>query len=112
MFAKKEFKKPDISQNVHLGFSSNIANINFNIWTTSSVSKTREILLRFKMTAGFKMAVKKWFFDHNSVNIKYFYVLSFAICKSSYNTNLIEDKFLTRYSTKWRRKLKMVAKFQ
>jgi hypothetical protein len=75
MCSKKEFKKPDISQNVHLGISSNFANTNFNIWTTSSVSKKREILLRFKMTAGFKMAVKKRFFDHNSVNIKYFYTV-------------------------------------
>jgi hypothetical protein len=46
------------------------------------ISKTRGILLRFKMAAGLKMAVKKWFFDYNSGNIKYFYVLSFAICKS------------------------------
>jgi hypothetical protein len=56
--------------------------IYFNICTTSSISKTRGISLRFKMAAGLKMAVKKWFFDHNSVNIKYFYVLSFTICKS------------------------------
>jgi hypothetical protein len=109
-YQKKKFTKPGISQNVHLEFSSNFAKINFNIWTTSSISKTRGILIRFKMTADFKMAVKNWFLDHNSVNIKYFYVLSFAICKSSYNTNFIEKKFLS--CTKWRRKLKMVAKFQ
>jgi hypothetical protein len=46
--------KPNIPQNVHLGFSSNFTKINFN-------SKTREILLRFKMVAGLKIAVKKWF---------------------------------------------------
>jgi hypothetical protein len=80
--------------------------------TTSSISKTRGILLRFKMAADFKMTVKNWFFDHNSVNNKCFYVLSFAICNFnlSYNTNFIEEKFLS--CTKWRRKLKMVAKFQ
>jgi hypothetical protein len=71
-YRKKEFTKTDISQNVHLGFSSNFSKINFNIWTTSSISKTRGIWLRFKMAAGLKMAVKKWFFDHNSVNNKYF----------------------------------------
>jgi hypothetical protein len=96
-YRKKVFTKPDISQNVHLGFSSNFAKINFNIWTKSSISKTRGILLRFKMAAGLKMVVKKWFFDHNSVNIKYFYVLFFAICKSSYNTNFIEEFFFIRY---------------
>jgi hypothetical protein len=56
-YQKKEFTKPDISQNVHLGFLSNFAKINFNIWTTSSISKTRGILLRFKMAADLKMAV-------------------------------------------------------
>jgi hypothetical protein len=96
-YRKKGFTKPDISQNVHLGFSSNFAKINFNIWTKSSISKTRGILLRFKMAAGLKMAVKKWFFDHNSVNIKNFYILFFAICKSSYNTNFIEEKFFIWY---------------
>jgi hypothetical protein len=55
--------------------------------------KHAEFLLRFKMAADLKMAVKNWFFDHNSVNIVYFYVLSFAICKSSYNTNFIEIVF-------------------
>jgi hypothetical protein len=59
------------------------------------------------MAAGLKMAVKKWFSDHNSVNIKYFYVLFFAICESLCNTIFIEEKFLS--GTKWRRKLKMVA---
>jgi hypothetical protein len=92
-YQKKEFKKPDISQNVHLGFSSNFTKINFNIWSTRSISKIRGILLRFKMAADLKMAVENWFFDHNSVNIKYFYGLSFAICKSSYNTNFIEIVF-------------------
>jgi hypothetical protein len=87
-YRKKEFTKTDISQNVHLGFSSNFTKINFNIWNT---------MLRFKMAADLKMAVKNWFFDHNSVNIEYFYVLSFAICKSSYNTNFIEEKFFIRY---------------
>jgi hypothetical protein len=62
------------------------------------------------MAADLKMAVKNWFFDHSSVNIKYFYVFSFAICKSSYNTSFLDDFFL--FGTKWRRKLKMVAKFQ
>jgi hypothetical protein len=95
-YQKKEFTKPDISQNVHLGFSSNFAKINFNIRTTSSISKTRGILLRFKMAADLKMAVKNWFFDHNSVNIKKIYALSFAICKLSYNTNFIEEKFFIR----------------
>jgi hypothetical protein len=94
---KKEFTKPDISQNVHLGFSSYFAKINFNIWTTSSISKTRGILLRFKMAADLKMTVKNSFFDHNSVNIKYFSVFSFDISKSSYNTNFIEEKFFIRY---------------
>jgi hypothetical protein len=82
IYRKKELTKTDISQNVHLGFSSNFTKIYFNMWTTSSISKTRGILLRFKMAAGLKMAVTKWFFDHNSVNIKYFYVHSFAIFKS------------------------------
>jgi hypothetical protein len=45
------------------------------------------------MAADLKMAVKNWFFDQPSVNIKDFYVLSFSICKSSYNTNFIEEKF-------------------
>jgi hypothetical protein len=50
------------------------------------------------MAAVLKMVVEKWFFDHNSVDIKYFYVLSFAICKSLYNTNFIEEeKFFIRY---------------
>jgi hypothetical protein len=40
--------------------------------TTSSISKTREILLRFKMVAVLKMAVKKYFFDYSSVYIKYY----------------------------------------
>jgi hypothetical protein len=71
-YQKKEFTKPDISQNVHLGFSSNFAKINFNIWTTSSIPKTRGILILIKMAADLKMAVKNWFFDHNSVNIKIF----------------------------------------
>jgi hypothetical protein len=79
-YRKMGFTTPNISQNVLFGFSSNFAKIYFNIWNTSSNSETRGILLRFKMTAVLKMAVKKWFFDHNSVNIKYFYVLSFAIC--------------------------------
>jgi hypothetical protein len=57
-YQKKEFTKPDISQNAHLGFSSNFAKITFNIWTTSSISKTRGILLRFKMVADLKMAVR------------------------------------------------------
>jgi hypothetical protein len=57
-YQKKEITKPYISQNVHLGFSSNFAKINFNIWTTSSISQTREISLRFKMAADLKMAVK------------------------------------------------------
>jgi hypothetical protein len=65
-YRKKKFTKTDISQNVHLGFSSNFTKINFNLW----ISKTREILLRFKMAAGLKMAVKKWFSDHNSVKKK------------------------------------------
>jgi hypothetical protein len=65
--------------------------------TSSSISETRGILLRFKMAAGLKMAVKTWFFDHNSVNIKNFCVLFFAICKSSFNTNFIEEKFFIRY---------------
>jgi hypothetical protein len=95
--SKKEFTKPDISQNVHFGFSSNFAQINFSIFTTSSISKTRGIFLRFKMAAVLKMAAKNSFFDHNSVNIKYFYVLFFAICKSSYNTNFIEEKFFILY---------------
>jgi hypothetical protein len=68
-YQKNEFTQPDISQNVHLGFSSNFAKINLNIWTKSSISETRGILLYFKMAAGLKMVVKKWFFDHNSVNI-------------------------------------------
>jgi hypothetical protein len=92
-YQKKEFTKPDISQNVHLGFSLNFAKINFNIWTTSSISETHGILLRFEMAADLKMAVKNSFFDHNSVNITYFCVLSYAVCKSSYNTNFIEEKF-------------------
>jgi hypothetical protein len=71
-YRKKEFTKPDISQNVHLGFSSNFAKIDFHLWITSSISKTRGILLRFKMAADLKMAVKNWIFDHISVNIKYF----------------------------------------
>jgi hypothetical protein len=96
-YRKKGFTKPNISQKVHLGFTSNFAKINFNIWTTSSISKTRGILLRIKMAADLKMAVKNWFFDHNSANIKYFYVISFAICKSSYNTNFIEEKFFIRH---------------
>jgi hypothetical protein len=50
-----------MSQKVHLGFSSNFVKINFNIWTSSSISKTRGILLRFKMAADLKMAVKIWF---------------------------------------------------
>jgi hypothetical protein len=49
------------------------------------------------MAADLKMAVKNWFFDHNSVNSKYFYVLSFATCKSLYNTNFIKEKFFNRY---------------
>jgi hypothetical protein len=87
-YRKKWFTKPAISQNVHLGFSSNFAIIYFNKWTTNSISKT---LLPSKMAAVLKMAVKNWFFDHNPVNIKYFYVLSLASCKSSYNTSFIED---------------------
>jgi hypothetical protein len=70
-YQEKEFTKPGISQNVNLGFSSNFAKIHFSIWTTSSISKTHGILLRFKMAADLKMAVKNWFFDHNSFNIKY-----------------------------------------
>jgi hypothetical protein len=86
-YRKKELTKTDISQqNVHFGYSSNFTKINFNIWTTSSISKTRGILRRFKMAARLKMAVKKWFFGHNSVNIKYFYDLSFAICKQGFKT--------------------------
>jgi hypothetical protein len=76
-YRKKVFTEADISQNVHLGISSNFAKINFNIWTKSYISKTRGILLRFKMAAGLKMVDKKWFFDHNSVNIKYFCDLFF-----------------------------------
>jgi hypothetical protein len=56
-YQKKEFTKPDIYQNVRLGFSLNFAKINFNIWTTSSIPKTRGILLRFKMAADLIMAV-------------------------------------------------------
>jgi hypothetical protein len=96
-YQKKQLTKSDISQNVHLGFFSNFAKINFNIWTTSSITKTRGILLHFKMASDLKMAVENSFFDHNSVNMKKIYVLFFAICKSSYNTNFIEEKFFVRY---------------
>jgi hypothetical protein len=62
------------------------------------------------MAAGLKMAVKKWFFDHNSVNIKYFTfsLLLFVI----HNATQISKKKSFLFGTKWRRKLKMVAKFQ
>jgi hypothetical protein len=98
-YRKKEFTITDISRNVHLGFCSNFTKINFNIWTTSSISKTRGVLLRFKMAAGFKMTAKNFdlFFDHYSVNIKYLYVLSFVTSESSDNTNFIEEKFFIRY---------------
>jgi hypothetical protein len=70
----------------------------YGLWNTSSISKTHGILLRFKMAADLKMAVKKSFFDHNSYqNIKYFSVLFFAICKSSHNTNFIEEKLFILY---------------
>jgi hypothetical protein len=75
---KNEFAKPDISQNVHLGFSSNFAKINLNIWTTSSISKPRGISLGFKMAADLKIAVKNWFFDHNISNIFTFSLLLFV----------------------------------
>jgi hypothetical protein len=60
-YRKKCFTKPDISQNVDFGFSSNFAKNNFNIWTTSSISETRGIWLCFKMVDVLKMAVKNEF---------------------------------------------------
>jgi hypothetical protein len=60
-YRKKKSTITDISQNAHLGFSSNFTNINFNIWNTTSISKTCGSLLRFKMAAGFKITVKNGF---------------------------------------------------
>jgi hypothetical protein len=86
-YRKRWFAKPDIFQNVHLRFSSNFGKINFNIWTTSS---TRNF-------ASFRNGREKCCFGHNSVNIKYFYVLSFATFKSSYTTNFIEGNIFIRH---------------
>jgi hypothetical protein len=54
---KKWLTKSRISKNVHL--SSNYAKIYFNLWTPTSVLKTRENLFRFKMAIVLKMAA--WF---------------------------------------------------
>jgi hypothetical protein len=89
-YRKKVFTKPDLKM-----YISDFLQILQKL-TKRSISKTRGMLLRLKMAAGLKMAVKKLFFYHNSVNIKYFYVLFFAICKSSYKTNFIEEKFFIR----------------
>ena len=78
-FQKNWFTKTYISKNVHLGFSSNFAKINFNICVKVSISKTGENLPGFEMASIFKMATKIWFFGCNSVKIEYFYILSFAL---------------------------------
>ena len=96
-FQKNWFTKTHISKNVHLGFSSNFAKINFNICVKFSICKTRGLLPRFKMASMFKMATKNWFFGYNSVNIEYFYVLSFALSKLSATTYFMEEKFFVRF---------------
>jgi hypothetical protein len=53
-----------IPEKIHLEFFSNFAKNNSNIWTKTS-----------RLAALLKMANKN--FDHNSVNIEKFHVLSF-----------------------------------
>jgi hypothetical protein len=95
--SKKEFTKPDISQNVHLGFSSNLKKINFNICTTGSISKTRGILLRFKIAANFKMAVKNWFLTITQ-SISNIFTFSLLLFVSHHITQISNrEKFFIRY---------------
>jgi hypothetical protein len=79
-------------------------------WTTSSISKTRGILLRFKMTAVEKWPLRIRFLTI-TLSISNMFTFSFLLFVSHHITQISQKKsFLS--CTKWRRILKMVAKFQ